>query len=69
VSLRCCPWWAEKLPDNTTCGKGCEAFPACLPQLELVRVLLERAQGQAAVERQRRGSAAAPGPASVPGQM
>jgi hypothetical protein len=69
VSLRCCPWWAEKLPDNVTCGEGCEAFPACLPQLELVRVLTERAQAQAAVERERRGPAAAPDPACASGQM
>jgi hypothetical protein len=69
VSLRCCLWGAEKLPDNVTCGEGCEAFPACLPQLEVVRVLTERAQAQAAVERERRGPGAAPGPASVSGQM
>jgi hypothetical protein len=51
VSLRCCPWRGEKLPDNTTCGEGCQAFPGCLPQLELVRVLTERAQAQAEAER------------------
>jgi hypothetical protein len=43
-----CCWWAEKLPDNVTCGEGCEQFPACLPTLELVRKLTERHQlGQA----------------------
>jgi hypothetical protein len=44
VSLRCCDWWAEKLPDNVTCTEGCEVFPRCLPQLELVRLLTERRQ-------------------------
>jgi hypothetical protein len=44
VSLRCCAHTGAKLADNTTCGEGCEAFPSCLPQLELVRVLTERAQ-------------------------
>jgi len=42
VSLQTCCWWAEKLPDNVTCGEGCDRFPACLPTLELVRKLLER---------------------------
>jgi hypothetical protein len=66
VSLRCCPWWGAKLPDNTSCGEGCQDFPACLPQLELVRVLTERAQ---AAERERRGPAAAPGTASASDQI
>jgi hypothetical protein len=44
VSLRTCCWWAEKLPDNVTCGEGCEQFPACLPTLEMVRKLTERRQ-------------------------
>jgi hypothetical protein len=44
VSLQTCCWWAEKLPDNVTCGEGCEEFPACLPTLELVRKLTERRQ-------------------------
>jgi hypothetical protein len=64
VSLRCCPWWGEKLPDNTTCGEGCQAFPGCLPELEVVRVLRQRAEALAEVERERRSPAAAPGPAS-----
>lgn len=68
MSLRCCPWWGEKLPDNTTCGEGCQAFPGCLPPLELVRVLTERAQAQAEAER-RAAPAAAPGPAPVSDQM
>jgi hypothetical protein len=42
MSLQTCCWWAEKLPDNVTCGEGCEQFPACLPTLELVRKLTER---------------------------
>jgi hypothetical protein len=40
VSLQTCCWWAEKLPDNVTCGEGCPEFPACLPTLGLVRKLL-----------------------------
>jgi hypothetical protein len=44
VSLQTCCWWAEKLPDNVTCGEGCQQFPACLPTLELIRKLTERAK-------------------------
>jgi hypothetical protein len=44
MSLQTCCWWAEKLPDNVTCGEGCEQFPACLPTLELIRKLTERNQ-------------------------
>lgn len=60
MSLRCCACWAEKLPDNVTCGKGCEVFPCCLPQLELVRTLTERRQA---------GGSSEPGgrPATPPG--
>ena len=42
MSLQTCCWWAEKLPDNVTCGEGCQQFPACLPTLELVHKLTER---------------------------
>jgi hypothetical protein len=54
VSLRTCCWWAEKLPDNVTCGEGCAQFPACLPTLELVRKLTERraTSDQAVAERE-----------------
>jgi hypothetical protein len=42
LALQTCRWWAEKLPDNTTCGEGCPEFPRCLPTLELVRKLADR---------------------------
>jgi hypothetical protein len=42
LSLQTCYWWAEKLPDNVTCGEGCPEFPRCLPTLELVRKLVDR---------------------------
>ena len=42
MSLQTCCWLAEKLPDNVTCGEGCDRFPACLPTLELVRKLIDR---------------------------
>jgi hypothetical protein len=42
LSLQICCWWAEKLPDNVTCGEGCREFPACLPTLELIHKLADR---------------------------
>ena len=50
MSLQTCCWWAEKLPDNVTCGEGCDRFPACLPTLELVRKLTERREVSQAPE-------------------
>jgi hypothetical protein len=44
VSLQPCCWLGEKLPDNVSCGEGCEVFPRCLPRLELVAKLTERRQ-------------------------
>jgi hypothetical protein len=44
MSLQTCCWLAEQLPDNVSCGEGCEAFPRCLPRLALVRKLTERRQ-------------------------
>jgi hypothetical protein len=47
MSLDCCAHLGAKLPDNVTCGEGCDRFPACLPTLELVRKLIERSQAPA----------------------
>jgi hypothetical protein len=53
MACRPCRRTGEQLPDNVTCGRVCDAFPACLPPspdlLERVRQL--GADGQAKSER------------------
>jgi hypothetical protein len=48
MTLQPCCWLGEQLPDNVSCGEGCDQFPACLPRLELVRKLTDRRAQQEA---------------------